>query len=262
LYNNHEESLKNDNIDAYINQYSGFVQQLTDETFLQISNASFGIQLTNPTVFLINCRGDILQNISSTFSFANLSNGQIAFQFGNIGTEFFELVRLKIVDGSNIYFSNSFTVNNNLKEETSRIEYRNNFRFHGIAYDLIPFYQTIRLQLFKNDIDATVESESYTQLTGSIISLRSIITRIDKYVMYISDAFTFNRLVILLNHDIIFINNYKISNKPTLSKRERQEGSNIFDLNFDANPTDFYKDFQMNQMIKYNLDHYNLEHYA
>lgn len=257
LYNNHLESLKNDNIDAYINQYSGFVQQLPNETFLQISNTSFGIQLINPSVYLINCKGDILQNITSTFHFVNLENDQIAYEFGNIGTEYFELVQLKIVDASGTFYSNSFVVNNTLKEETSRIEYRNNFKFHGIAYDLAPFYQSVRLSLFKNDVDATVESESYTQLTGSIISLRSIITRIDKYVMYTSDAFIFNRLVTTLNHDIVYINNYKISNKPTISKGERQLESNIFDLSFDANPTDFYKDDSINQMIHYNINHYD-----
>jgi len=236
---------------AFTTRWNGFVQQKTDETFVQISNCPENISFAgNIKVELIDSCGITLHEIivGENFFYNEFLdiNGikQIAFEFGQIGIDFHqELLYLKLTHtvSNDLWFSNGFFITNDNQEETTLFEYKNDTYFRGISYDKQNIYQSIRLTCFKNDIDSTVESEEYTQITGSPISSRAIITNIDKYLFYTCNFFTYTRLVTLLNHNLIFINNYRVSNKPKAAKGERIVPSNIFEVNFEANPTESYR---------------------
>jgi hypothetical protein len=226
--------------------YSGFVQMLPNELFLQITNLDSNISFAgNIKAELINECQEVVLDITDSFFYDELTDikgiKQIAFEFGNIGIDFhLELLHLKISHtvSDAIWFSTAFLITNNLQEETTRFDYKNESYFKGISYDRANYFQSIRLQCFKNDIDVSSESNEYTQLSGNVISLRKITTYIDKFKFYLCDFFTFSRVVVLLNHDLIYIDGKRISNKPQPSKGDRVPDSNFFELDFEANPTD------------------------
>lgn len=232
---------------------------LPDELFFQITNLdgdiSFGGNLK--AELIDNCQEVVLDITSAFFinEFTDIKGiKQIAYEFGNIGIDFhFELLYLKISHTTSdaVWYSAPFLITENLKEETTRFDYKNQSYFNGISYDRANYFQSIRLQCFKNDVDVSSQSSEYTQLSGKVISLRKITTYIDKYKFYTCDFFTFFRTVVLLNHDIIYIDGKRISNKPQTTKSERVVDSNFFELDFEANPTEEKRTFltQLNIII-------------
>ena len=244
----------NDNIDAYVTRYNGFVQQLPNETFLQISNCESDIAFGgNLLIELIDICQQVVKilEVGENFFLNEFTdiNGikQIAYEFGNIGEDYYQellFLRLTHTVSDNYWVSSGFFITERLKRETTRFEYKNNGYFRGISYDNQPYFQTIRLACFKNDFDTKIDSETYTQISGAEITLRPIITPVDKYLFYTCDFFTYKRLVTLLNHDLIYIDAYKITNKPAPTKGDRIEDTNIFDARFEANPSDDFRAFQ------------------
>lgn len=232
---------------------------LPSELFLQITNLDSDISFAgNIKVELINSCQEVLQDITDSFFYDEFTDikgiKQIAFEFGNIGIDYhLELLHLKISHtvSDAVWFSTAFLITDNLQEETTRFDYKKESYFKGISYDRANYFQSIRLQCFKSDIDTSSESNEYTQLSGNIISLRKITTYIDKFKFYVCDFFTFNRLVVLLNHDLIYINGKRISNKPQPTKGDRVVDSNFFELDFEANPTEETRTFatQLNIII-------------
>jgi hypothetical protein len=229
--------------------YCGFIQMLPDEIFLQITNLNSDIAFGgNIRAELINSCQEVVIDITSQFFYSEFTDikgiKQIAFEFGNTGIDFYgELLFLKLTHtvSDAVWFSNGFLITENQAAFTTRFDYKNESYYKGISYDRANYFQSVRLQCFKNDIDVSNETNEYTQLSGNIISLRNIITNINKYKFYTCDFFTFSRLAILLNHDIIYINNYRISNKPQTTKGERVVDTNFFDVDFESNPTEEYR---------------------
>ena len=244
----------NDNIDAYLTRYNGFVQQLPNETFLQITNCESDIAFGgNLLVELIDICQEVVKVLEVNENifineFTDIKGiRQIAYEFGNIREDFNqELIFLRFTHtvSDTIWYSSGFFITEDLSQETTRFEYKNNGYFQGISYDKQNYFQTIRLTCFRNDIDSNIDSETYTQISGTVINLRPIITPIEKFLFYVCDFFTFSRLVILLNHDLVYVNGYKISNKPAPKKGERIEDTNLFNVNFETNPTGTLNDLQ------------------
>lgn len=246
------DAVQNENVPAYLTCYDDYIQQKTNDTFLQITNCPDDISFANNIlVELINICQEVIQTLIvnenyfyNEFLHPITGKKQIAFEFGNLGVDYGEellFLRIKHTVSNAVWYSYCFTVTDKNHKETTFFEYKNENYFKGIAYDVQNFYQTIRLKCFETDPDSVIAGEEYTQLPGSIISLRPIITPVEKYIFYMCNKFIYKRLVTLLNHDIIYINNYRISNKPKPTKSERVEDSNFFDVSFDANPTEEYR---------------------
>lgn len=246
--NDFPSALKNDNLDLFAIQYSGFIQMSTKDVFLQISNCKENIAFGgNLKAEIINNCQEVLLDITDDFFYKEFTNSkgikQIAFSFGNIGIEFYETVHLKLSHipiSDNVWYSNPFIVSDSLLENTTLFWYKNESYFNGVDYDRANYFQKIRIAVWQDDVDIQEESEEYTQLSGYVISSRKVITNIQKYSMYACDIFTYKRLVNLLSHDIIYSNNYRITNKPKVTKGERKIDSNFFELNFDTNPSEEY----------------------
>ena len=242
-----------DDIAAYTTCFSGFVQMLPNEVFLQITNLDSDIAFAgNILIELINQCQEVVATLELNENifieeFTDI-NGirQIAYEFGNLGEDFGqELLHLKLTHtvSDSVWYSNAFQITYHLQEETTRFDYKNENYFRGISYDKKEYFQSIRLQCFRNDVDSNIESEEYVQMSGAKLNLRPIITPIEKYIFYMCDSFTFNRVVTLLNHDFIYINGYKITNKPVPTKGERIPDSNVFELTFETNPAGYFRDF-------------------
>lgn len=245
--NDFSSALKNDNLNLFAIPYSGFIQMSTEDVFLQISNCKENIAFAgNLQAEIINNCQEVLLDITDDFFYKEFTNSngikQISFSFGNIGVEFYETVHLKLSHtlSDNVWYSNPFIISDNLLENTTLFWYKNESYFNGVDYNRANYFQKIRVATWQDDVDIQEESEEYTQLSGYVNSSRKIITDIEKYAMYSCDIFTYKRLVSLLSHDIIYINNYRITNKPKVSKGERKIDSNFFEVNFDTNPSDEY----------------------
>lgn len=165
----------------------------------------------------------------------------IAFEFGNTGKDYDETLlylRFTHTTSDKVWFSNGFFITENLKEETTRFEYKNENYYKGISYDVVPLFQSIRLTCFESDFDYNLDDEEYTPMSGNTISLRPILTPLQKFLFYSLDKFTHSRLVVMLTHDILYINSNRISNKPKATKGDRVVDTNFFECTFEANPTD------------------------
>lgn len=266
---------------AYITRYNGFVKMLPNETFLQITNCKEDIAFgNNIEVDLIDVCQNVVKSldINENFFFEEFTDikgiKQIAYEFGNIQQDFYEellFLRLKHTASDAVWYSTGFFVTDNLKEETTFFQYTAGGYFQGISYDIKPYFQTIRLTCFKSDIDPQTEAETLTQLSGNKYALRPIVTNQDKFIFYTCDAFTYSCMVRLLNHPIVYINDYRANTTATnLTKGDRENDSNFFNVEFQSNPPEkeekqsrFYQIYQALECIykmplgEYTIDAYN-----
>ena len=73
---------------------------------------------------------------------------------------------------------------------------------------------------FDIPIDET-ETEDYFQISRNVtISSRALIKTFEQYKIEQINTFTFRRLNMLLKHDLIYQNDIRITNKPTVSSSE------------------------------------------
>lgn len=225
------------------------VQLLPNETLCQITNLNEDIAFAGfLTASIIDCKGTVLSVITPNFyynEFTNTVTGikQITFEFGLLNIDFgTKKVFLKLENGisNDIWYSNAFLITNYRKEKTTKIWYKNENYFEGVPYDIQPYFQSIHLACFKFDTNFKQKRSEYTQLGGNEISLRIINTYSDKYKFDWCNFFTYDRLLRVFNHDEIYIDNYRVSNKPIITKGDRIDTSNFFELSFEVNPTENY----------------------
>lgn len=266
--NNFDGAVLNDNTKAFLNKFTGFVQMKTDDWFVQITNCAdniaFGGNITIELIdFCQNVRFTFTKNVNFFYKEITDINGikQIAFKFGNVGIDFGEeifFLKISHTTSFKVWYSAGFCITNHESENTSLIRYKNEDYFKGISYDVSNDFQVIRLQCFKTDGDYKEEKEEEIQITGTSMSSRATSTLVDKYVMYLCDFFTWKRMQVMLDHDIIYIDDYRITNKPTITKGERIPDSNVFQVDFDADPDEELFDFGFEVVNKSPLGVYDI----
>lgn len=223
--------------------YSDCVQLLPSESYLQISNNADGIAFDNDfAVFVVDCDeislADITTNVS-IFEFTDI-NGvhQIAFEINFLNVDFgFQPVRLKFVKttGSNVWYSNEILITEEAEEQTTRFDYKANDYFHGISYNIVDFYQSIRLRCFFDRLDNETEVKDYYQISkGNTISTRALLKEVTNYKFVNIDPFVFKRINVLLIHDIIYIDGLRMTNKTNVKGSERLGYSNLSEAEFSA----------------------------
>lgn len=234
-------AVMNDNIPAYGTKYSGFVHMLPNETFCQISNCETDIAFGgNLKAELVDGCGVVLMNLTDRFFYTEVTdrNGikQIKYAFGLISQDFGqELVYLKLTHtvSEKIWYSAAFIVTYDESEETDLFHYGNTDYFRGIPYEkfdsTIYAPQWIRLACFMTDGDYDQEGDADTQTSGRKLSGRITLSKFRRHIFRICDQFTYDRLVTLLKHDVIYLNGKRVTDKPVAEKGERIEDSNIFE---------------------------------
>jgi hypothetical protein len=253
-----------DNENPKISQinYSDCVQLLPSESYLQITNNIDGIAFdTDFAVFVVNCQNDTLADITtnvSIFEFTDIKGvQQIAFELNFLTIDFgFQPVKLKFVKttGSDIWYSNEILITEEAEEQTTRFDYKANGYFHGISYDVLDFYQSIRLRCFFDRLDNETEVKDYYQISkGNTISTRALFKELSQYKFVNINPFVFRRINILLIHDIIYIDGLRMTNKTNVKGSERLGYSNLSEGEFSAyiNNSDLFTfDYQIYQSIK------------
>lgn len=233
------KQIKNSPVSSIIR--NDIIQLLPNEKYKQITNTSFGISFDGDyTAFLINCDGKDLADITSKvdiFEFIdNKGINQIVITLDKLNVDFYkQSVHLKLVHtiGSDVYYSNPFTISNYEKHKTTRFDYRNNSEIKGIAYDKVNFYQSIRLQTWFTNFEDKTDISDYFQISnGNTISNRPLIRQLENYAIDFMTNFIYERMNLMLCHDVIYVGEYRMTNKTTLKSGKMDADSNTFKTDF------------------------------
>lgn len=235
LYTDFALAKRNDNPPISKLNYQGFIQQRTDETFLQTSNSDVDIVFVGGYLaeLIDNC-GIVKKDISNNFYFYGFedANGikQISFEFGMVNQDFWSKpLHLKLTDlvNGNIYYSNSFLITNYNSDISTRFDYWN---------ILDEYKKSIRLvNCFDQTPQNELSSKQYTTSVGTRVNYRQITTYLRKYVIDSLDYFINDRLPILINSDNVYLNGVGAV-MSDLKTDERISDSNLLKAEFIVNP--------------------------
>lgn len=233
------------------------IQLIPDKTYLQITNYDGGISLTSDCeVFVVDCDDNVLADITNnTFieEFVdNNGNNQCSIEFVNLTVDFYRttvLIRFNQLTSDAVWWSNPINITAYQSNKTVFFKYKNYDDFMGIGYSNANKWQSISLSMyFDIPIDET-ETEDYFQISrNNTISARALIKLFERYQIEQINRFTFERLNILLKHELIYLDDVRVTNKPVVNSDDRQGDSNIFETNFTVaknyNDISFY-DYQI-----------------
>lgn len=210
--------------------YNGQIILRPNETYLQTTNTKLGIAFDgNYEVTIIDCDDNELQDITNKVTInERLINGlpQIDFTITEIDQDYYAknvFLKFKHTVSDYVWYSNPLNITNYFDSVSSRFDYKN-------ATDT--YYQSIVLKCYFSVNDAESNSSEYTTYEGKKITSRLITTEYEQYIFDNIDNFTFRRLNYLLSRNIVYINGYRITNKQTLSSKNRAGDTNIFSLDF------------------------------
>lgn len=241
--------------------YYNQIHLLPSENYLQISNLDNGISFDGDyKAELVDCEDNLLADITSRFAIYEFidKNGinQIAFEFAQVGLDFgFQAVLLKLTHttGSDIYYSNPFILTDEFSYETTRFDYKSYGYLNGISYDKVPFYQSIRLNFWFDNVENQTEVSDYYQISnGNTISNRALYKQLEKYKSEYLNRFVYERANVLLINDVIYCTTTRITNKPQIKNSDRIGYSNLFESSFSCfkNYNDVFEwDYQIAQRL-------------
>lgn len=220
--------------------YFDQVQLSPNEKYTQISNTTLGIAFDgNYAVYVCDCGGITLNDITSFVQISEFTDNkgvqQIAFTLDNIGFDYYKKqVLLKFVHtvSNYVWFSNLITITDYDLEKTTRFDYRDYSEFNGIAYNIANVYQSIRLNCEFIGNDSESKKSEYTSIDGIKVSSRLIETEFEKYLFTRIDNFTYRRLNKLLAHPVIYVNDYRVTDKQTVKASQHKRMTNIFEIDF------------------------------
>ena len=210
--------------------YNGQIILCPNQTYLQTTNCPLGIAFDgNFKVTIIDCDDNELQNITSNVAINERTiNGiqQIDFEIRNTGIDYYSknvYLKFKHTVSNYVWYSNPLQITNYFDATSSRFNYKN-------ASDT--YYQSITLKCFFSVNDAESTSSEYITYEGKKVTSRLITTELEQYFFDSIDNFTYRRLNNLLSRNIVYINNYRITNKQILASKGRVGDTNIFNLDF------------------------------
>lgn len=233
------------------------IQLLPNRAYLQITNVEGGISLDSDCeVFVIDCSGNVLADITDNVFIEeftdNNGNNQCSIEYVNLGVDFYrQTVQIKfdMLSSDAVYFSNPLNITAYQSNQTVFFKYKNDDDFYGIGYTNANKWQSISLRMyFDIPIDET-ETENYFQIsTNNTVSTRALVKLFERYQIEKTSRFVFDRLNILLKHELIYLDSVRVTNKPVVASEDRLGDSNYFETNFnvakDYNDTSLY-DYQI-----------------
>jgi len=244
LYKSLSEAVASENPPVSEILYTGFVQQLPNETFLQISSSDESISFVDEfTTDLVDGCNTLIANIDYNFyaEFRVDSNGitQIAFEFGMIGTDYGSTpLHLRLTDSTNgnVWYSSPFLITNNNKKISTRFDYWSESKFNNISYDLFERKQSVRLSnCYDNTAVNKRDLKQYLESNGMQVSFRSVTTYLRQFLLNAIDYFVNDRLEVLFSHPIVYVNRER-SDVSDFKVDERKGDTNWFSGEFVINP--------------------------
>lgn len=216
------------------------------ETYLQYSDVAGGVDFDgNYTVHICNCDGTELLDITSKVAILEMIVSgvtQFAFEIAPIEVDYLTPVILKFKHGVSdlTLYSNRFIIKHDTK--TTRIDYLDYSR-------PVNLYQSIRLNMYFDREDADSEITEYTQINGSKVSGRAIVTNLQHFIFDYLDGFTFLNLNKVLITPILYFNGLRVTNKQVLKSEKRSSDANWWEqeievpINYDDTFTSSFQIF-------------------
>jgi hypothetical protein len=239
------------------------IQLLPNKSYLQITNYQGGISLDNNCeVFVVDCNDNVLADITDNVFIEEFTDGngnnQCKIEYINLGVDFYRetvLIKFSMLNTNAVWWTNPINITAYESEKTIFFKYKNFDDFMGIGYTNANAWQSISLSLyFDIPLDET-ESEDYFQISkNNTISARALQKVFEQYRIDRINRFTFDRLNVLLKHNLIYLDDIRVTNKPTVTSAERQGDSNFFesDLIVAKNYSDIsFYDFQIYTGLEY-----------
>ena len=206
--------------------------------FLQISNSLTSIAFDDSyIVSLVDCSDNVVLDITDKIYINEFQdiNGiyQIAFEIAPIGVDYYHerlFLRFKHTGSDLILWSNPILVTDTF--QTIRLDYRNYSYYEGISYDRANYFQSIEIAGFFN-LPSSKENTVITTLANGYIR-RSRTTQALEYAYTIEaiDTFTFDRLMVALNSEVVYLNGVRFKTSENVQSDERQGQTNQFSTTF------------------------------
>ena len=222
--------------------YNEQVRLRTDETYLQQTNVSTGISFQSGyVVTVVNCENEDLEVITDRvfiYEFSDYTGTQqIAFEIRNIGSDFaMENVFLRFESSTNpeyVFFSCPIIITDIDSEYTTYFEYRNDSIWHGTDYTTVPYYHSIRLNVYFSQFQDANEIDQYFQMTtGNTISPRALIKRFSLYKAEELNGWVQRRLDVMLTCNTVYANQVRSFYSSPMEYGDRIEVSNIMKTTF------------------------------
>lgn len=238
-------NIGNSPLSQYI--YYNQIHLLPCENYLQTTNVKDGIVFNGDyKAELIDCNENVLADITQNVGIYEFidKNGinQISFELAKLNLDFgFKELLLKLTHtvSNDAFYSNQFVLTADCSYETSRFDYKSYGYVNGVSYDKVPYYQSIRLNFWFDNVENETEVSDYYQISnGNTISNRALYKQLEKYKAEYLTRFAYERANIMLISDVIYIDGVRITNKPQVKNGERLGYSNLFDGSFAC-----YKDY-------------------
>jgi hypothetical protein len=214
------------------------IQLLPNKSYLQIINFTDGISLDSDCeVFVVNCSDEVLADITSNVFIEEFTDGngnnQCKIELINLGVDFYRetvLIKFKMLSSNAVWWTNPINITSYQSDLTVFFKYKNYDDFAGIGYTNANVWQSISLALyFDIPLDDT-ETEDYFQISrNNTISARALQKLFEQYKIEKINRFTFDRLNLLLKHELIYLDDVRVTNKPVVSSSEREGDSNFFE---------------------------------
>lgn len=206
-----------------------------NETYLQITNSDTDIVFGNSyKASIIDCNEKELKDITDNVSIyeGTDSNGirQIAFEIVNIGKSWYGnpvFLKLESTIGSDVFYSNAFTVSDENTKETIRLNYKSFGNYQSTDYKNFNYFQSIRVKAFFGSSQDETENATYTQVDGNVLSQNPIIVFSESYTIQEINNFTFRALSIALKSDIVYLDLFRVTDKTQLKNGDVLGRSNL-----------------------------------
>jgi len=210
------------------------------ETYLQITASKVDIVFNGSyKVSIIDCSEKELKDISENvtiFEFFDKDGvAQIVFEISSINESWYgKPVFLKFENtvGIEKFYSNAFTVTDEYLEETIRLNYKSYGFFQGTDYTNAPYFQSIRVKSEFQNTDDSTEMATYTQTSGNVLSLNPTIVFSENYSISFINNFTFKALSVALKSDVVYLDYFRVTDRPQLKNGDRLGNSNMTTCDF------------------------------
>lgn len=214
------------------------IQLLPSKTYLQITNFDGGISLDSDCeVFIVDCNDNVLADVTNSvfieeFTDSN-GNNQCKIEYVNLNVDFYRqtvLIKFDMLTSDAVYYTNPINITEYQSERTVFFKYKNFDDYLGVGYSNANAWQSISLSMyFDIPLDET-ETENYFQISReNTISTRALRKIFEQYKIEQINRFTYERLNALLKHELIYLDDVRITDKPTAPSSERQGDSNYFE---------------------------------
>ncbi len=204
------------------------------ENYSIITNTNNGIAFDNNyKAFLIDVCGNILSEITDNILINEFTHNESGLQQCKIeilalNLDYYtDLVCIMLnhnITNGKSYYSNPFLLSEYDLDETIRFDFRNYSNLDNTCYKIANIYQSIRLKGIFQKNSFTSTSESYVS-NGVSVTSKLVKLKQKSYILDMVNDFIYDRIQYLLSHDVIYLDNIRVTNKQTYENEDKLSNS-------------------------------------